>query len=224
MSRLKRLTASAVLTCSLLLNAAVAAQVEDRAQLVSMIEATMQDPAAREAAIRYGKDRTLLCASCHGVDGNANRPDYPNLAGQNPTYLVQQVAKFADGRRVNFVMQALTKDFTVEDKVNLAIYYSLQMVKPIAYDEREASRGADLYARSCFRCHGASGKGEEGYARIAGQQIAYVEDTLKRYRANTRSSTDPRDIRRSDASMEQVAALLSDADITSLAHYLAQLR
>jgi cytochrome c553 len=48
----------------------------------------------------------------------------------------------------------------------------------------------------CVSCHGATGKGEEGYARIAGQQIAYVENTLKRYRANTLSSTDPRDVRR----------------------------
>ena len=38
---------------------------------------------------------TWVCSGCHGIDGNAQRPDTPRLAGQNPGYLQRQMAAFA---------------------------------------------------------------------------------------------------------------------------------
>jgi hypothetical protein len=52
MARLNLLAAGTVLTGLLLINGSVSAQVEDPAQLMSMIEATMQDEDAREEALR----------------------------------------------------------------------------------------------------------------------------------------------------------------------------
>lgn len=196
----------------------------DRERVVAVINERLQDAQGVDEAIRAGKDRSLLCASCHGADGNSVLPDMPNLAGQNPAYIVEQIGSFAEGVRRNFVMQALTREFTFEDKVNLAIFYSTQEVKPVPYNEQLASRGESLYARSCLRCHGESGRGEVGYARLAGQQIGYVTMTLKRYRGIANRTVEPEDVRRSDPNMEQVTALLSDDDISSLAHYIAKLK
>ena len=205
-------------------SAPITAEEQDRDHVISVITERMQDPQALAIAKQAGKDRSLLCASCHGVDGNSVKPDMPNLAGQNPSYIVEQIGMFADGRRRNFVMQALTRQFTFEDKVNLAIYFTTQEVKQVEYDQQMAQYGESLYKRSCFRCHGESGRGETGYARLAGQQIAYVEMTLKRYRGIANGTLQAEDARRSDPNMEQVTALLSDRDISSLAHYIAQLK
>lgn len=197
---------------------------QERAKLVAEIEQTLADPQQRAQAMRAGEERSLLCASCHGADGNSRKGDMPNLAGQNPAYLVEQIMLFAEGVRENFVMQALTREFTFADKVHLAVYFSSQQVKPVSFDAQLASRGEAIYTRSCFRCHGASGKGEAGYARLAGQQIDYVEMTLKRYRANANQTTPPHQKRRSDPNMEQVTAQLSDDDIRHVAHYIASMR
>lgn len=198
---------------------------EEQQRLIAVFQERMQDEAAFRAAAAAGKERSLLCATCHGVDGNSVKSEIPNLAGQNPGYIFEQIKLFAEGQRRDFVMQALTRDFSFEDKVNLAIYYTSQPLAPVAYREELASRGEAIYARSCAHCHGADGHGQAGYAQIAGQQIAYVETTLKRYRANLLGLGDPQEgARRSNADMEQVAGLLSDEDITQLAHYLARLR
>lgn len=181
-------------------------------------------PAKRKAAMEKGLERSVLCGNCHGVDGNSVRKDIPNLAGQNPAYLFEQIGKFADGERKNFVMQTLASDFTHEDKLNLAIYYSNQEVKETEFDPILAKQGEPIFQRVCQMCHGHNGKGEEGYARLAGQQHDYVVNTLKRFRSNANNATPQRKISRTNARMEQVTQSLSDEDIEALAAYIASLR
>jgi cytochrome c553 len=199
---------------------------EERERLMARIDESMSDPGRLDAAIRAGRERSLLCANCHGENGNSVKSEMPNIAGQNPAYIVEQMMNFAEGRRRDFVMSALTRDFSFEDKVNLAVYYTTQPVEPIEYDEVLAIRGESVYMSSCVHCHGVTGKGEAGYARLAGQQITYVEATLKRYRANANANgrTDFTDLRRSDPSMEQVTRRFTDDDIRSVAHYIAKMR
>lgn len=179
---------------------------------------------ARQAAIAAGKERSLLCSNCHGVDGNSVKGDIPNLAGQNTAYIIEQIDKFHTGARKNFVMQTLAGIFTFKDKVNLAVYYTSQKVKPQGFDARLAEKGRQIYRNVCFRCHGENGRGEEGYARLAGQKIDYVKMTLKRFRANATRTVDEYDIKRTNANMEQVTVFLTDDDIDGLAHFIASMR
>lgn len=203
-----------------------AQQVEtgERERIMAEIEKDIHNEEARQAAIRAGKERSILCGHCHGVDGNSTKPDTPNLAGQNPAYLVEQIGKFATGERKNFVMQTLASNFTFEDKVNLAVFFTSQEIKPVEADPIKAANGERIYESVCFRCHGSGGRGEEGYARLAGQQTDYVQMTLKRYRANANRQARGDEIRRTNAIMEQVTAKLSDADIEALAHFIALLK
>lgn len=98
----------------------------ERGRIMAEIDKRLHNEEARQEAIRAGKQRSVLCANCHGVDGNSVRPDIPNLAEQNTAYIIEQIGKFVDGRRKHFVMAALAKNFTFQDKVNLAVYYTSQ--------------------------------------------------------------------------------------------------
>lgn len=195
----------------------------ERANLLEIIREVEHDSSRRANAIAEGADRSLLCSSCHGRDGNSKQPETPNLASQHPAYLLEQLQLFASGQRKNFVMQSLASNFNTADKVNLAIYYSSMPVQSVEFDPQLAGRGKRIYDSACFMCHGTDGKGAEGFARIAGQKPEYVSSTLRRYRANALGNTDPEEVKRTNPRMEQVTQNLSDEDIRNLANYVASL-
>jgi cytochrome c553 len=204
--------------------AETSSQFSERERLMAEIQKDIHNDAAHQAAIAAGKERSVLCSNCHGKDGNSVKGDIPNLAGQNPAYIIEQIDKFQTGARKNFVMQTLAGIFTFKDKVNLAVYYNAQKVKPQEFDARLAEKGKQIYRNVCFRCHGENGKGEEGYARLAGQQIDYVKMTLKRFRANATQTADEYDVKRTNVNMEQVTVFLTDDDIAGLANYIASMK
>lgn len=65
-----------------------------------------------------------VCFSCHGVNGHAILPTYPNLAGQNKDYLVQTLKEFRDGTRPNPIMGAMAKPLSDSDIEVIAVYYA----------------------------------------------------------------------------------------------------
>lgn len=180
-------------------------------------------PELKQQSITMGKQRALLCSQCHGEDGNSSKSTVPNLASQNPVYLLKQIQKFADGSRKNYVMNALSKNFTGQDKVNLAIFYANMKLTPIKTDAQLARQGQVIYLRKCSACHGERGLGESDYARLAGQHFQYVEATLRRFRQNAHVSSDM-GTTRNNPMMEAVTKMLSDEDIKALAAYVSQLR
>ena len=200
-------------------------ELQERQKIIAEVERRMADEQLFKTAMTAGEERMLLCGSCHGADGNAKNPEYPNLASQNPAYIAEQMAKFKDGRRKSFVMEALVKSFTMEDKINLALYFTSQKLKPVAEANAAlAAKGEAKFKEVCARCHGENGRGEAGYARLAGQQIGYVTMTLKRFRDNARNARDFDETKRTDARMEQVTQFLTDEEIEGLAHYIALIK
>lgn len=196
----------------------------ERERLARAVDKVLHNPESHRSAIEAGRERTLLCSQCHGETGNSVSPEIPNLAGQNPAYLLEQIEKFADGRRKNFVMRSLARSFTFEDKVNLAIYFASQEVEPVKADRELAARGEPIFQTVCQACHGENGRGDVGYARLAGQRVEYVEQTLQRFRANARQRTEVSQMTRHNVRMEQIAKDLSDEDIVALANYIALLK
>ncbi|MBD9502681.1 c-type cytochrome [Pseudomonas sp. PDM23] len=183
------------------------------------LAALEQDPAKREQAYAAAEERILLCSKCHGKDGNSKREYIPNLAGQNPQYLFDAFEKYVDGQRTDFVMNQAAKLLTLNERVNIAYYFSQQKVLPraeAAPDPVRVEQGAQRFATVCVTCHGNNAMGHDGFPRIAGQPQAYLTHALQRYR--------DKDPSRADSPMLAVAALLNDDDITSLAAYLSQLQ
>jgi cytochrome c553 len=194
-----------------------------RQALVAKIKKIIDTPADKAKAIKKGKDRTLFCSNCHGPDGNSKRPEIPNMAGQNPAYIVEQMDKFASGERKSLVMQTLSQGFTEQDKINIAVFYNSQKVVKVDFDPTKVQFGKMTYERLCVFCHSKSGKGEEGFARIAGQKPVYVVNTLKRFRNNANNVVNVLGTKRSSARMEQVTQALTDNDINNLAAYIASM-
>ena len=71
-----------------------------------------------------GKVKSASCAGCHGAAGISKNPMWPNLAGQQPGYLVKQLKAFRDGSRIDSMMQPMAKPLSDEDIANLAAWYS----------------------------------------------------------------------------------------------------
>lgn len=216
----------------LALSVQVMAQSADEKALMKRINDIKASPELKAEAIRLGQSRIALCKRCHGADGNSVKSKFPNLAGQNAAYILEQMQKYADNRRKFTVMNVLSRKFTSEDKVNLSIYFGEQKVKPSTYNAAQAAEGKALYEKSCQKCHGASGHGDgderdEGvlFARIAGQKELYVSNTLNIFRdvANNRLMPSSKIYRRS-TKMEKATKSLSDSDIRNLSSYVTSLQ
>ncbi|WMS87996.1 c-type cytochrome [Pleionea litopenaei] len=79
---------------------------------------------ASAADIEKGKQKALICGSCHGKDGVGIAENIPNLAGQKETYLALQLLAFRDGFRKNMQMTPMAKGLTDEDIQNIAAFYA----------------------------------------------------------------------------------------------------
>lgn len=75
------------------------------------------------ADIEAGKAKTALCATCHGVDGIAISPIYPNLKGQNAQYLVKSMKAYKSGDRNDPVMSPMAATINDDDMENIAAYF-----------------------------------------------------------------------------------------------------
>ncbi|WP_281223442.1 c-type cytochrome [Photobacterium sanguinicancri] len=78
------------------------------------------DPAA-------GKAKAAICAACHGANGIAVIPGYPNLKGQNEQYLVNSLKAYKNKDRTGgmaMVMQPQASMLNDTDIANVAAYFA----------------------------------------------------------------------------------------------------
>ncbi|EAR53837.1 cytochrome c554 [Photobacterium sp. SKA34] len=74
-----------------------------------------------------GEIKTPSCRFCHGSNGIAPRPDYPNLKGQNAEYLYNSMQAYLDGSRtggMSSMMKAQLKNLSDQDIADISEYYS----------------------------------------------------------------------------------------------------
>ncbi|WP_120513943.1 c-type cytochrome [Photobacterium salinisoli] len=74
-----------------------------------------------------GKGKAAICAACHGADGKAVIPGYPNLRGQNEQYLVNALKAYKNKERTGgnaMLMQPQAAMLSDTDINNLAAYYA----------------------------------------------------------------------------------------------------
>ncbi|MCG9596642.1 cytochrome c [Vibrio sp. Isolate25] len=77
--------------------------------------------------VAAGQAKAAVCAACHGADGIAVIPGYPNLKGQNEQYIVSSINAYKNKERTGglaAVMQAQASMLSDADIANLAAYYA----------------------------------------------------------------------------------------------------
>lgn len=74
--------------------------------------------------IEAGREKSAVCAMCHGQDGISLVPIYPNLAGQKAGYLALQLEAFRRGERVNIAMSSHAQKLSDQDIADLSAYYA----------------------------------------------------------------------------------------------------
>ncbi|PWV61851.1 c-type cytochrome [Plasticicumulans acidivorans] len=185
-------------------------------QASALLAQAAKSPQAKTELLEKGRDRAAFCAYCHGSDGGATRPDYPNLAGQSVDYLAAQLRQFGGSERHRRVMNELSTGMTDADKALLVAYYnSLPPKPPIPGDAKQLAVGKGLFTARCQSCHGVDAHGIEGRARLASQKPAYLERILLDFRDGSD--------RAGGSVMRGLVKPLSDDDVRALAAYLASL-
>lgn len=171
-----------------------------------------------------GKEKSQICASCHGADGNSVMGDWPKLAGQGAKYIETQLAAFKSGDRKNDLMAPMAANLSEQDMADLAAYFSSQKLVSGQASPDLVDAGKQLYAGgnaetgipACMACHGPSGSGNPAaaYPLLKGQHAAYTTTQLKAYRDGSRVN----------AVMQGVASRLTDAEIDAVASYIQGLQ
>lgn len=77
--------------------------------------------------VDIGKAGATVCAGCHGMDGKSVVPGFPNLAGQDATYLKTQLTNYRNKSRTGgqaAIMYGMAAGLSDVDIENLASYFS----------------------------------------------------------------------------------------------------
>ena len=183
-----------------------------------------------------GKAKSITCSACHGADGNSVNPVWPSIAGQHPTYFVEQLKAFkgdaANGvppSRNEVLMLGQVMLLNDEDMRNLAVYYSTMpaAAKAIA-DPSSVDRGQRLYrggdresgTPACNACHGPTGRGNPASSvpSVKGQYAVYAAAQLRAYASGARQSDGPTRV------MRDIAAKMSEEDILAVSSYMQGLQ
>lgn len=189
-------------------------------ELVSAMGQRLADMSLLNESVIRGGMRVRLCQYCHGKDGISVKERVPNLAQQNPVYLLTQFEYFRTDKRKNKVMNELAKGLTDEERINIALYYASQQPKAesslVSVNSLSYRRGEDIYKTVCINCHGKAGYGEQLLPRVAGQNVSFLTSTLAAYKANKAI--------RPDSPMVAVSMALSNDDIDSIALFVSAMK
>ena len=130
-----------------------------------------------------GKKLAAECTTCHGEAGNSKTSGTPNLAGQQPRYLVVATQEYLHAERKQSPMHPMLRALGKLEMESLALFFASQTPA-----ERPAPRFGDPAAGEplsavCGGCHGASGVSTDtATPSLASQDPVYLVEAIKAYR------------------------------------------
>ena len=152
-----------------------------------------------------GQAQTAVCGGCHGARGVGDDPMVPNLAGQEPNYLVKAIKAYREGARSHEGMVANKTDAQIED---IAAFYATQEAGAATETH---DRTAAIIAK-CDRCHGrAVGESTMVVPVLHGQKADYLLRVMREYRDGDRGNS----------MMHKMSAGYSDRVLAEIAEYYA---
>ena len=194
--------------------------------LVMSMALVVVSPVMAAGDVSAGKGKAMVCAACHGADGNSPLDMFPKLAGQHESYIAKQLADFKSGARVNAVMAPMVANLTEQDMADLGAFYASNKVTPGAVSEDLLAAGQTIYRAgnkdsglpACMACHGPTGAGMPAakWPALSGQYSKYVELQLKAFAEGTRSN-DPNNM------MTDIAKKMTADEMKAVSAYVAGL-
>jgi cytochrome c553 len=185
-----------------------------------------------------GAAKAATCLACHGPNGNGSiNPEWPAIAGQNATYIAEQIALIKDGKRPNPQMWPIVQGLTAQDMADLAAYFAQQTPLGLEADANTWAAGEKLYRGgdttrgipACMACHGPVGKGNPaaGYPALRAQHGVYTVKQLTDYASEARYQKDAQGHVQAGPNaqiMLTIASRLSTDDRRNLASYIQGMR
>lgn len=81
-------------------------------------------PGAKAQDVAAGRKLAVsVCQACHGLNGLAKMPEMPNIAGDDPAYIVRQLQAYKSGDRQNELMSAVAPMLDDQKMADVAAYY-----------------------------------------------------------------------------------------------------
>ncbi len=175
--------------------------------------------------------KIVYCKTCHGLSGQGYRGylPMPRLAGQQPTYLENQLRAFIERRRTNPVMFNVAHALSPSMLTALAAYFKDLNPEPLGGAPRDfVATGKTIYedglpesnVPACAACHGMEGKGQGEIPRLAGQLFPYTVKVLTNW-TKERGQGPTQDI---SALMKPTAHNLTQTQIEAVAAYTSALK
>jgi cytochrome c553 len=178
------------------------------------LEPAVNQPAGNQA-YSEGAEVAVVCEECHGDRGISTTEGVPNLAGQQPAYLIASTMEYKSGARSHEDMSEMLNDLEQVDIEKMAMYFAAQSA-PV----REAPPFGDPVAgkadsASCGKCHGAGGISHQPLVpSLAAQDPVYLLRASKAYRDHERSDDTEMPVK-SDAQYDNIAAYYATQPMTA---------
>jgi cytochrome c553 len=201
--------------------------------LAAVCALTYGAEAAERTSSKYSLEAKIeYCEDCHGPSGQGYRGFYPipRLAGQQPTYIENQLRAFDERRRTNPIMANVAHVLSPAMIAGLASNFHALNPKPAGTGPRAlVSRGQKIFQEglpeaniaACAACHGPDATGSGEIPRLAGQLYPYVVKTLSNWgRERGQSPANPD----TSAIMAPVAHSLNRSQIEAIAAYVSYLK
>lgn len=155
------------------------------------------------------------CALCHGLFGDTGRTKFPKLAGQNAAYLEKQIHDFKNGLRTNDGGQMSTVVTELEESqiTEVVDWFSTQS-PPEALDSVDSTGESLFTSAGCSSCHLEQKRDDSVMPLLSAQHLEYLAKQMRELRDGIRARDDM-------GVMRQQLQILSDAEIDSIARYLA---
>jgi len=178
------------------------------------------------------------CMACHGKDGRKAMLEYPNIAGQDEKYIINQINYIIGGKRLGspdatgnpraqgmrgaLLSVSDNKPRVSKDEVKLIAKWLAKQkpadLKPpkTPLDPASVKAGKKLFKKKCRSCHGAEGKKPlKGNPYLAGQKRNYLFTQLQDIKSKARKTP-------KTAAMYGIVKKMTDEQFATLADYLSQ--
>jgi cytochrome c553 len=169
-----------------------------------------------QAVAQTIEEKAQVCSACHGEAGIPQEKTTPVIWGQNEGYLYLQLRDFNKGSRKNDQMSPIAADLSKDDMKALAAYFTKlawpNLQQPSAAKDVSTKALTAVGSIGCPSCHLDQLQGDGTTARLAGQQSAYLKQTMLAFRDGSRGN---------NPGMSDLMKAISPVDIDAISQYAA---